>query len=66
MPKNIKARKNHKCHECKSDIPKGDHYTRKSIRMGESGMVGYDDTVHTWEPYYVNVAVCVICAYTDQ
>jgi hypothetical protein len=59
--KKIKSRKDYKCYQCKSAIPKGSYYTRKSIRYGETGIPGYDGKVHTWEPYRISVEVCVSC-----
>jgi len=61
MNKPTKSRKNYKCYKCKSEISKGSYYIRKSIRMGDSGLVGHGGNVHTWEPYYVTVKVCVTC-----
>ena len=50
------------CKECKSEIDKGDQYAQRSKRMGQTGMASYDGTVHQWEPHYVKVDICSICA----
>jgi hypothetical protein len=36
MSKLIKSRRAYKCHGCKSEISKGDFYSRKSIRLGSN------------------------------
>jgi hypothetical protein len=50
------------CKECESEINKGDQYGQRSMRIGQTGMASYDGTVHSWEPYYMKVAICAVCA----
>jgi len=60
--KTKRSMKQRSCTECDSIINKGDQYAQRSKRMGDSGMVSYDGTVHQWDPYYVKVDICERCA----
>ena len=62
MMKTKRSRVQRTCDECSTQIYKGDQYAQRSKRVGESGMRSYDGTVKIWDPYYVKVPICGLCA----
>ena len=60
--KTKRSMKERSCSECATTINKGHQYAQRSKQMGQTGMASYDGTVHQWEPHYVKVDICSICA----
>jgi hypothetical protein len=60
--KTKKSRKQRTCDECSTQIYEGDQYAQRSKRIGESGMRSHDGSVKIWEPYYIKVPICCLCA----
>jgi|DEB0MinimDraft_10_1074344.scaffolds.fasta_scaffold47566_3 hypothetical protein len=56
-----KARRDYKCHQCKSKICRGDHYVKKTISIGSPSKETVEDGMHIMHGIRIGVEYCVTC-----